>query len=138
MNDLLFVVPSFVRFRFRKALSLISNLEIVEFPYRNLQQYLSQRMFTRAADQVLWDGRKTDGFVLGRSKHFISTMKMAINTFCPPQGGQLAQNEAHVRLASSVWYGCRVISVACVVGVALGFGHSNVARHRKPKQLLMQ
>jgi hypothetical protein len=94
----------------------------VQFPYANLKNYLSERGFGYLAKYVGWDNeserkaknqntrpgeaKKNTG---NRSKTIINRAKIRLAFFFPDQMVNLIRNEAHIRLASSMWYASKYI-----------------------------
>jgi len=77
----------------------------VQFPYSNLRQYLEKRGFQHLAGHVKWGaGASPNNPEAQRSKTFINSAKMRVSFFFPDQTNNLLRNEAHIRLASSMWY----------------------------------
>jgi hypothetical protein len=72
----------------------------VQFPYSNLKHYLKQRGFKELSELIDWGPNKINE----RSKSFINKWKIRLAFFYPEQTLNLVRNEAHIRLASSVWY----------------------------------
>jgi hypothetical protein len=85
----------------------------VEFPYHFLKPYLLDRGIHYLAARVPWDG--TSNFQR-RAKHFANALKIRVYLECPEHFGILARNEGHVRLSSTMWYVCRAVLLASVVG----------------------
>ena len=100
----------------------------VQFPYSNLKNYLKKRGFHELAELVVWgrqheendnkqyDEKKKSGPSRDdekgdrdRSKSFINKWKIRLAFFYPEQIITLVRNEAHIRLASSVWYASEYI-----------------------------
>ncbi len=77
----------------------------VQFPYSNLAQYLNARGFDYLAQAIDWKP-KFEGFEKGRqrSKAFVNKLKTRIAFFFPENTLNIIRNEAHIRLASSMWY----------------------------------
>ena len=92
----------------------------VQFPYANLKNYLSERGFGYLARYVSWDNEaekepksakaaKAQGTVGNRSKTVINRAKIRLAFFFPDQMVNLIRNEAHIRLASSMWYAAKAV-----------------------------
>lgn len=76
----------------------------VQFPYDNLKRYLEARGFEYLSKYILYDNEITQ-----RSKTFINKLKIRIFLAFPGKTHSIIRNEAHIRLASSVWYAARYI-----------------------------
>lgn len=87
----------------------------VLYPYSHLKQYLYQRGFDDLASMVPWDDRNIEA----RSKHFINAIKIRLSIVAPQFFTQIARNEAHVRLMSSVWYMSKTLVKSSLVLIAL-------------------
>jgi hypothetical protein len=90
----------------------------VNYPYRFLKTYLSDRGLMYLADRIPWTENKTDR----RTKHFINALKMRLLASAPSTYVIIARNEAHVRLASSMWYVCQAMKRISLVGVLAYLG----------------
>jgi len=90
----------------------------VEFPYVYLKEYLKVRGFERLAAMITWD----PDHPTPRSKHFINLLKARLQFYFPERYGQIARNEAHVRLMSSSWFMCRTVRMIAYSGIALILG----------------
>lgn len=87
----------------------------VEFPYRFLRSYFSNRGLDYLAQHIPWDGNEANG----RTKHFANALKIRIQIAAPDAYQLLAKNEAHVRLSSSLWYACGVIVEMAILGIII-------------------
>lgn len=74
-----------------------------QFPYLHLRCYLAARGLTHLIRFVPWcpQDEESKGF---RTKMFINIMKVRILSLYPDMSRDIIRNEAHVRLATSVWY----------------------------------
>lgn len=74
-----------------------------QFPYQHLKCYLESRGLTHLAKLVPWDpaDKETKNF---RSKMYINILKIRLFSSFPQMSKDIIRNEAHVRLATSVWY----------------------------------
>jgi hypothetical protein len=74
-----------------------------QFPYSYLRCYLSTRGLTHLVNYVPWCPQKksTDAY---RTKMFINILKIRLTAFGSIFTRDIVRNEAHVRLATSVWY----------------------------------
>jgi hypothetical protein len=101
----------------------------IEYPYLSLQRYLSTRALPRLSVYVTWDASSATA----RTKHAINALKIALGVYCSGTLGTVAQNEAHLRLSSSVWYSCKAItrtsflSIPCTI-VATALAASDTSR----------
>lgn len=92
----------------------------VEFPYRFLFEYLTDRGLHHLAGLVPWQGAQAPKEEGGkrhvrRTKAFINILKTRLEFVFPEKCGTITRNEAHVRLFSSMWYLTRdMIWVGCV------------------------
>lgn len=91
----------------------------VQFPYKFLKSYLSTRGLDHLADLVLWDGSSSQ-LQKKRSKAFVNILKTRLHFHYPEHYGQIARNEAHVRLASSIWYASRTLTYVAAGGGLIG------------------
>jgi hypothetical protein len=90
----------------------------VEFPYHFLKQYLNDRGIEYLAQHVPWDATN----FTRRAKHWANALKIRIALECPKHYGVLANNEAHVRLSSSMWFVCRALMGVSLAGILITFG----------------
>ena len=90
----------------------------VQFPYQNLKKYLEIRGFDYLAKNIFWDADYKDTSnesandktkTVQRSKSFINKLKIRISYYFPNKTMNIIRNEAHIRLASSVWYATKYI-----------------------------
>lgn len=70
-----------------------------EFPYPFLADYLKTRGHHHLVRLVTWEDE-----VLWRSKTFVNRLKIWLEYHRPAKYRRIVRNEAHVRLASSMWY----------------------------------
>jgi hypothetical protein len=90
----------------------------VEYPYRFLRRYLAERGFLHLADIVPWNG--DDGCDISmRSKHFINLLKCNLHQSGSVLINTVGKNEAHIRLASSVWYAASNIMTLSLGGIII-------------------
>lgn len=90
----------------------------VEFPYHYLKEALTYRGFHRLADEIQWDGT-TRTKLSERTKHLINMHKLCLEFCNIPAMRLISRNEAHIRLASSVWYGAQYIRALAFCGAIL-------------------
>lgn len=91
----------------------------MEFPYRYLYEYLSDRGMSHLAEMVQWKGADPTSYQK-RTKHFMNVIKVRLEFLLPYQYIRLQRNEAHVRLMSSMWYASRSLIVVSIVGAMIG------------------
>lgn len=107
----------------------------IQFPYSNLKRYLSARSFDHLNGCIKWDPqdfiqlddpnhvKELEKRGNNRSKSFINQLKMRISFIYPDNNFSLIKNEAHIRLASSMWYFAKftislsyfIITILCIV-----------------------
>lgn len=97
--------------------------EDVEFPYLFLHEYLTQRGMSHLATHVPWRGNDPNTHQW-RTKHFMNTLKTRLEFSYPDKVGTIVRNEAHVRLASSMWYICKTVIGISLLGVIIAGGAS--------------
>ncbi len=90
----------------------------VQFPYRYLKEYLNIRGLEHLARMVRWSGEDKVTHIK-RSKTFINTLKIRLEFYFPASCGTITKNEAHVRLASSLWYILRRMKFISGAGLTL-------------------
>lgn len=99
-----------------------------KFPYLHLKCYLSARGLTHLAPYVPWCPKvsATKGY---RTKMFINILKLRIHARAPEICRDIIRNEAHVRLATSVWYastclmwiaGCSLLAILGISPLCVG------------------
>jgi multisubunit Na+/H+ antiporter MnhG subunit len=91
---------------------------VVEFPYRFLKTYLTERGLDHLSKIVPW----TSSTAATRSKTFINLLKIRIQFFYPDKMGDILKNEGHVRLMSSIWHLFRylkVLVISCIIMISL-------------------
>lgn len=86
----------------------------VQYPYSNLANYLLQRGFACSKEVIKWDDKSSEDKIphkneSTRSKAFINKLKIRIAYYFPEASFSIIKNEAHIRFASSMWYGFTVI-----------------------------
>ena len=96
----------------------------VQFPYNNLKKYLESRGFNHLLEYIKWgpsDVTNSDGGFKDpndqnndkvskegqRSKTVINRAKIRIAFYLPENTINIIRNEAHIRLASSMWYAAK-------------------------------
>jgi hypothetical protein len=96
--------------RYTKVLGLDT-----QFPYLHLRCYLAARGLTELIPFIPWcpDEKESRGF---RTKMFINMLKIRLLSLFPQMSRDIIRNEAHVRLATSVWYASTsLLYLACAV-----------------------
>jgi len=76
-----------------------------QFPYMHLRCYLAARGLEHLIHLVPWCPQKPDT-VAFRTKMYINILKVRVLSRYPHMSRDIIRNEAHVRLATSVWYAC--------------------------------
>ncbi len=77
----------------------------IQFPYSNLKEYLDNRNAKHLGKEIKWTSRiNGDEGDKSRSKSLINQLKTRIAFFHPESTLNIIKNEAHIRLASSMWY----------------------------------
>lgn len=75
------------------------SIDKCEFPYRHFKQYLNHRGLTHLGSLAVWCEDETY-----RTKNYINILKARIRFHFPNHCSTIIRNEAHIRLATSVWY----------------------------------
>jgi len=101
--------------RLRKEFGCSSESDC-EFPYRYFDEYLNYRGLKHLVTLAVWCKNKQH-----RTKNYINILKMRIRFYFPNHCATIIRNEAHVRLATSVWYVGKVIVKLSVLGALLLF-----------------
>jgi hypothetical protein len=89
-----------------------------QFPYYFLYEYLDGRGLKRLADWVPWRGNDKNTWEY-RTKMFINQIKIRLQFLVPERCRDIVRNEAHVRLATSLWYATRWLIVVSWIGIVL-------------------
>lgn len=89
-----------------------------QFPYFFLREYLIGRRLYHLAALIPWEGGKPATWIF-RSKMFINVLKIRLQFLIPERCKEIVRNEAHVRMATSVWYATYWVMVASVLGLML-------------------
>lgn len=92
--------------------------EDAQFPYRFLYEYLDGRGLNHLAALIPWRGR-AGPVPKQRTKMFINMLKIRLQFLIPDRCKEIVRNEAHVRLATSVWYATRWVMFAVCALLAL-------------------
>lgn len=74
-----------------------------QFPYLFIAEYLRARGLKHLSDIVPWKGTDKDTHHI-RSKMFINILKVRLHFTVPDKCSDIIRNEAHIRLATSVWF----------------------------------
>lgn len=91
-----------------------SSDEDCEFPYRYFNKYLKFRGLDHLSPLAIWCRKKEH-----RTKNYINILKTRIRFYFPNNCSTMIKNEAHVRLATSVWYVGRVVRRICLTVLLL-------------------
>ncbi len=96
-----------------------------QFPYLHMRCYLASRGLTHLTHLVPWcpNQKETHEF---RSKMFINILKVRLLALYPWMSRDIIRNEAHVRLATSVWHAVTtllVLSVLVLMTLAVAAAH---------------
>jgi hypothetical protein len=92
-----------------------------QFPYYFLYEYLIGRGLNRLADWVPWKGKEESTW-RHRTKMFINQLKIRLQFIVPEKCKDIVRNEAHVRLATSLWYATLWLIGASIIGIILVIG----------------
>lgn len=95
-----------------------------QFPYRYMRCYLAARGLAHLSKCIPWCPCNP-GTTNHRTKMFINILKIRLADLAPSLGRDIVRNEAHVRLATSVWYASTtlmaLVGVCAFVLVAAAF-----------------
>lgn len=89
-----------------------------QFPYFFLYEYLTGRGLDHLASWIPWKGRDPNTWKY-RTKMFINLLKIRLQFLVPSKCKDIVRNEAHVRMATSVWYASRWVMAACTIALIL-------------------
>lgn len=103
-----------------------------EFPYLNFRCYLGARRVSHLTKHIPWCP-KVKGTFECRTKMFINMLKVRLQAFAPRLCWDIIRNEAHVRLATSVWYVANWLIFLSVI--SLGFLLATVVKHHDEEAL---
>lgn len=81
-----------------------TSIDDCEFPYPYFNQYLGYRGLKHLIPLAVWCQRKQH-----RTKNYINILKVRLRFYFPNHCSTIIRNEAHVRLATSVWYVGKVV-----------------------------
>lgn len=89
-----------------------------QFPYLYLKCYLAARGLTHLIPCIPWCPLEiaTKGF---RTKMFINILKIRVQSLAPALSRDIVRNEAHVRLAISVWYAITLLKWISIVNLCV-------------------
>jgi len=105
--------------RGRLAVQLNDKGEIdAQFPYLHLRMYLKGRGLCHLAEMIPWQ-KGEDQNQFQRTKMFINIIKIRLHYSLPDKCKDIVRNEAHVRMATSVWYASRWIRIAAYSALVL-------------------
>lgn len=93
----------------------------IEYPYTYLKAYLEERNLRYLSRHIPWN-ESNCGY---RTKHFINALKIRILASEPDKYHIIARNEAHIRLASSLWYVSLSLLVVAIVSFVTIFAWFN-------------
>jgi len=94
-----------------------SKVSQCEYPYVHLRKYLNKRGLAEYVSGLIpWDGGSNRNL---RSKNYIDILKIRICKHAPELYMEIARNEAHVRLSSSIWHAARALQWASGFGVVI-------------------
>lgn len=94
------------------------HLNDAQFPYFFLYEYLKGRGLDHLAEWVPWQGQNPESWKY-RTKMFINQIKIRLQFLVPEHCKDIVRNEAHVRLATSVWYATRWIMGISALGLLM-------------------
>lgn len=89
-----------------------------QFPYFFLYEYLSGRGLEHLAKWVPWRGSDSNTWKF-RTKMFINLLKIRINFLAHEKNREIVRNEAHVRMATSMWYATGWLRLISLSGISL-------------------
>lgn len=98
------------------ALDGTINADDAQFPYRFLYEYLNGRGLHHLAALIPWRGELPNSWNK-RTKMFVNILKIRLQFLIPDRCKEIVRNEAHVRMATSVWYATHWVMTA--VGLSL-------------------
>ncbi len=99
-----------------------------QFPYLYLRCYLAARGLTHLLRFIPWcpSDKNTHSF---RTKMFINILKIRLTGLFPDLSTDIVRNEAHVRLATSVWYASSalillsIFVITCLILILFSITH---------------
>ena len=90
----------------------------VQFPYLFLREYLEARGLMHLAKWVPWRGADPETWGR-RTKMFMNILKIRLQFLVPERCKEIIRNEAHVRMASSVWYAAGFLRFCASAGLVV-------------------
>jgi hypothetical protein len=87
--------------------------EDAEYPYYFLYEYLEGRGLNHLSKYIPWRGKKKDTWHR-RTKMYINILKIRLQFLVPEKCKDIVRGEAHVRLATSVWYSTSWLIKVCI------------------------
>jgi len=82
--------------------------EDVQFPYHFLKEYLIGRGLDHLVEWVPWEGSDPKTYKY-RTRMFIDNLKIRLRYLVPGRCKDITKNEAHSRMATSIWYACSLL-----------------------------
>ena len=89
-----------------------------QFPYFFLCEYLEGRGLGHLVKWVSWRGRDRSTWRF-RTKMVINILKVRLQFLVPDRCKDIVRNEAHVRMATSVWYATRWIIITSIIALVM-------------------
>ncbi|MFI5098016.1 MAG: hypothetical protein ACHQT6_08610 [Candidatus Acidiferrales bacterium] len=89
-----------------------------QFPYFFLREYLEGRGLEHLVKWVSWSGRDRSTWKY-RTKMVINTLKVRLQFLLPHRCKDIVRNEAHVRMATSIWYASRWIIITSSIALVM-------------------
>ncbi len=104
-----------------------------QFPYFFLREYLEGRGLIHLAKWIPWSGRDKNTWKC-RTKMFINVLKIRLQFLVPERCINIIRNEAHVRMATSVWYGTHWLIITAIlslvmIAIAITIVHNELTNH---------
>ena len=90
----------------------------VQFPYKYMRRYLQRRGLDHLAAFIPWDPDRGKD-LNKRTKMFINVLKIQLQSLLPEWCKEIVRNEAHVRMATSLWYASNWVMIASGVSAVL-------------------
>ena len=89
-----------------------------QFPYFFLREYLEGRGLKHLAKWISWS-RSDENSYKNRTKMVINILKIRLQFLLPERCKDIIRNEAHVRMATSVWYATIWLIVISVIAITM-------------------
>jgi hypothetical protein len=105
-----------------------------QFPYWYMRCYLAARGLTHLMKYIPWCPKLPDTKG-NRTKMFINILKIRVSCLASRFGRDIVRNEAHVRLATSVWYATTTLfylGLGCVLILVIAYLYVLFALHTAP------